>query len=360
MSQEEGEDDDKQYEPTAKKLEDARKRGEIPRSNDLNTAAAYAGLLLAGLALGGPALTSAGSTLMTLLDRSAEMSRLVFAGSGAPISGGLILAVGQALAPFFALPIAVVILVILAQRGFVFAPTKLAPKTNKVSPIAQAKQKFGRSGLFEFLKSFIKLMIYSVVLFIYLAGQMPRILMTIHLEPGLVTTELLRLSVGLLAIVLVIALALGGIDFAWQRAEHMRKHRMSRKEMTDEHKESEGDPAMKQQRRQKAQEVASNQMLQDVPDADVVIVNPTHYAVALKWARSAGSAPVCVAKGVDHLAARIREIATENGVPVHSDPPTARAVHATVEIGEEIRPDHYQAVAVAIRFAERVRKAARR
>lgn len=357
---EEGQDDDKQYEPTAKKLEDARRKGEIPRSTDLNTAAAYAGLLLAGLALGGPALTAAGSALMTLLDRSGELSPLIFAGPGAPITGGLILSVGRALAPLFLLPIAVVIVVILAQRGFVFAPSKLAPKANKVSPIAQAKQKFGRSGLFEFLKSFVKLMIYSVVLFIYLAGQMPRILMTIHLEPGLVTAELLRLSIGLLAIVLVIALALGAVDFTWQRAEHLRKHRMSRKEMTDEHKESEGDPAMKQQRRQKAQEVANTQMLQDVPEADVIIVNPTHYAVALTWARSAGTAPVCVAKGVDHVAARIRDVATEHGVPVHSDPPTARALHASVEIGDEIRPDHYQAVAVAIRFAERVRKAARK
>ena len=357
---EDGEDDDKQYEPTAKKLEDARKKGEIPRSNDLNTAAAYAGLLVAGLALGGPALEATGRALMTLLDRSSELSHLVFAGTGTPMTGGLILSVGRALVPFFMLPIAVVILVILTQRGFVFAPGKLAPKVNKVSPIAQAKQKFGRSGMFEFLKSFVKLTIYSVVLFVYLAGQMPRILMTIHLDPGIVTAELLRLTMGLLAIVLVIALALGGIDFTWQRAEHLRKHRMSRKEMTDEHKESEGDPEMKQQRRQKAHEVANNQMLQDVPEADVIIVNPTHYAVALKWPRSAGSAPVCVAKGVDHLAARIREVATEHGVPVHSDPPTARALHATVEIDQEIRPDHYQAVAVAIRFAERVRKAARK
>jgi flagellar biosynthetic protein FlhB len=173
---EEGAEDDKQYEATAKKLEDARKKGEIPRSNDLNTAAAYAGLLFAGLALGSRALTGAGQTLMVPLDRAGELSELFFDGSAAPSVGGLLLAVGQALSPLFVVPIGIVIVTILAQRGFVFAPSKLEPKLSKVSPIAQAKNKFGRSGLFEFFKSFVKLTIYSVVLFVYLAGQMPRML----------------------------------------------------------------------------------------------------------------------------------------------------------------------------------------
>ena len=134
---------------------------------------------------------------------------------------------------------------------------------------------------------------------------------------------------------------------------------MSRKELTDEAKNSDGDPAMKQQRRQKGIAIAMNQMMADVPDADVIIVNPTHYAVALKWDRMRGGAPECVAKGVDLVAAQIREVAQENGVPIHSDPPTARALFATVEIGDQIMRDHYKAVAAAIRFADRVRKAAR-
>ena len=130
---------------------------------------------------------------------------------------------------------------------------------------------------------------------------------------------------------------------------------MSRKEMTDEAKEQEGDPHVKQQRRQKGYEIAMNQMLADVPDADVVVVNPTHYAVALKWDRLQGGAPICVAKGVDDIAARIRETANENNVPIHRDPPTARALYATVDIGEQILPEHYRAVAASIRFAEKMR-----
>jgi flagellar biosynthetic protein FlhB len=134
---------------------------------------------------------------------------------------------------------------------------------------------------------------------------------------------------------------------------------MSHQEIREETKQSEGDPYMKAERRQRGREIATNRMLLDVPKADVVIVNPTHYAVALQWARTRGSAPVCVAKGQDDVALRIREIAAEAKVPIHSDPPTARALHAAVEIGHEIRPEHYRAVAAAIRFADRMRKAAR-
>ena len=129
--------------------------------------------------------------------------------------------------------------------------------------------------------------------------------------------------------------------------------------MREEAKQSEGDPHMKAQRRSRAEAIATNRMLLDVPKADVVIVNPTHYAVALKWSRTRGSAPVCVAKGEDELALRIREIAATARMPVHADPPTARALHATVAIGREIAPEHYRAVAAAIRFADRMRKAAR-
>ena len=162
-----------------------------------------------------------------------------------------------------------------------------------------------------------------------------------------------------LFIVVLIAMVIGAIDAFWQRAEHHRKNRMTLKELRDEMKEVEGDPHVNAQRRMKAQELALNRMMQDVPGADVVIVNPTHYAVALKWSRASPGAPVCVAKGTDLVAARIREVAGEAGVPIHSDPPTARAVHAVVGIGEEIRADHYAAVAVAIRFAEDMRRKAR-
>jgi flagellar biosynthetic protein FlhB len=153
----------------------------------------------------------------------------------------------------------------------------------------------------------------------------------------------------------------GGLDYLWQVLRHRRDARMSRQEVTEEHREAEGDPHARAHRRSRGQEIALNRMLRDVPDADVVIVNPTHYAVALKWDRSSGRAPVCLAKGVDEIAARIRERAMGANVPIHRDPPTARALFATIDIGEEVGRAQYKAVAAAIRFAEAMRhKAGRR
>ncbi len=360
MSKAQEDEGDKQYEPTQKKLDEARKRGEVPRSVDLTTAAGYGGVLLAGAALGPGAMQGLGVALSVPLDRAAGLSGLVFEGSGTVVAGGLILAITGAVWPFFVLPAALALLSVLAQRGFVVAPSKLAPKLSRISPISGIANKFGRSGLFEFGKSFAKLLLYSVVLGVYLSRQMPRILGLMALSPGQIAAELGRLCLGLMAIVLVVALSLGAIDLVFQRAEHLRKNRMSRKELTDETKESEGDPHLKQQRRQRGIEIAMNQMLSDVPKADVVIVNPTHFAVALAWDKGSGRAPHCLAKGVDEIAARIREIAAESAVPIQSDPPTARALHATMDIGDEIAPEHYRAVAAAIRFAEKIRRKARR
>jgi flagellar biosynthetic protein FlhB len=355
---ENSDEDDKQYEASQHKLDEARKKGDFPRSIDLNTASAYAGMLLVGISIGSASLIKVGSDLAGLLGKSDSISQSVFASAGAPMMGTMMWDLSIGLAPWFGIPAILVIFSIIAQRGFVFAPSKLEPKISRISPVSQAKNKFGRNGLFEFFKSFVKLVLYSTVLFIFLAGRLPEIMSTMALSPGQVIAKLLQLCISLMFIVLVIAAALGVVDYAWQRAEHLRKNRMSRKEMVDESKNSEGDPAMKQKRRQKGFEIAMNQMMGDVPDADVIVVNPTHYAVALKWDRSGGAAPECVAKGVDLVAAQIRQVAQENAVPIHSDPPTARALFATVEIGEQIPKDHYKAVAAAIRFADKIRKVA--
>ncbi len=350
-----GGDEDKQFEPSQKKLDDARKKGEVPRSVDLTTAAAYGGLLAAAFAFGPAAMVGLGDALMILLDQSDRLARVTFGGSQSPMMGGVLWQVVTSVAPIFAVPAIFAIVAVIAQRAFIVAPTKIKPKLSNISLLQGFKKKFGRNGFFEFAKSFFKLMIFGTVLFLFLWHQLDHMIGAMFMSPGMIVVELLRLVLALLLIVLAIALLIGAVDFLWQRAEHLRKHRMSRKEMMDELKQSEGDPMMKQQRRQKGMDLATNQMLADVPDANVVVVNPTHYAVALKWDPTSATAPICVAKGTDEIAAKIREVASENGVPLHSDPPTARALHATVKIGDEIPPDHYQAVAAAIRFAESIR-----
>lgn len=352
-------DDDKQHEASQQKLDQARKDGDIARSTDLQTAVTTGGFLLALFSFGTWSVTEAGSAGMTMLDQSDSLSRLVASGSGGAVWG---LAWGVAAPPIALLlmsPILVIGLLV-ASRGLVFAPKKLAPQMSRISPLSVAKQKFGIEGFVEFGKSTAKMILVSVILYFVVTDRLEDILASLYLSPGLAASLMAWLVLKFLFILFLIQLALGGADFVWQIYHHRQKLRMSRKEMMDEFKESEGDPHLKAARRQRAQEVATNRMLTDVASADVVVVNPTHYAVALKWDRKKGGAPLCVAKGVDEVARKIRERAAEHGVPIHSDPPTARAIHATVEIGQEIRLEHYRAIAAAIRFADAMRRKARR
>lgn len=349
---------EKEHDPTQKRLDDARERGEIPRSVDLTTAASYGGLLLAAMVAGPSSLDALGRIGASLLSEADRIAPDMLSG-GAAVAGKILAAVAAATAPFFLFPAGAVVLVLIGQNAVLATPEKLMPKLARISPLSALGQKFGSDGLFEFVKSTVKLVIISVVLGAFLAARMDQIVTTMSLSPALATVVLLRLSVEFLLLTVMVAGAMGAIDYLWQLAQHLRKNRMSREELMDEYKLSEGDPHTKAQRRQRGQDIAMNQMLLDVPRADVVIVNPTHYAVALKWSRGEGRAPVCVAKGVDEVAARIREVAAAAGVPMRRDPPTARALFAAVEVGEEIRPDQYRAVAAAIRFAEAMRKRAK-
>lgn len=346
---------EKEHEPSQKKLDDAREKGEIPRSNDLITAASYGGFLLAGVSIGGASLMKAGEAGAVLLGQSDRLSTMMKNGAGASI-GGIILTFAIALSAFFLLPFVTAILMVIAQRAMLFTPSKLAPKLNRISMISGAKNKFGRKGLFEFAKNTAKLFVIAFLLFTFLSYEAEGILRMMYLSPAISTGLLMELVMRFVMLVALIAFSIGGIDYFWQRAEHLRSNRMSRKDMMDEHKNAEGDPHMKAKRRQRAQEIATNSMLADVATADVIIVNPTHFAVALKWDRNSGQAPICVAKGVDEIAARIREKAAEANVPLHSDPPTARLLYANLDIGQEVHPDQFRAVAAAIRFAEAMRK----
>lgn len=351
--------DDKSFDASPQKLLEARKKGDVAKSNDLLTACAYLGLLIALSTMGVTGLGQVGSALMTLLDQPHTLAAVFFEGRGTALTGGVMQAVSWGMAPFFALPAVGVILALFAQQAWVFAPSKLEPKLSRISVVSNAKNKFGRDGLFEFLKSFIKLLIFSVCLAVFIYIWLPQMIGVLQTDPNTVISLLAKICTTFLTVVVVVSGAIGGVDAIWQHASHMRKNRMSRKEVTDETKNSEGDPHMKQERRQRAFTASQNQMMKDVPNSDVIIVNPTHYAVALKWSRQPGEAPVCVAKGVDEIAATIRRLGTEAGVPIHSDPPTARALHASVEIGEQIRHEDYAPVAAAIRFAEDMRRRAK-
>ena len=356
-----GNDDsgEKTHDPTPKKLSDARKKGDIAKSNDLTVAVIYLGFLIAILVAGGTAIGTAASKLSVFLSSPDLLLGKILGPGGLGLSGTILLSILGALAPLFALPFAAAILSLIGQQAIIVAPSKLSPKLNRISPIAGAKNKFGPSGLVEFTKTFIKMLAVSLVVIFYLRGKFDEIIGLTRSSPVAMTSMMMEVLVDLLTVICALAVIVGIADLLWQKFDHQKKLRMSFQDLKDEGKEAEGDPHTKAQRRQRGRDIATNRMLLEVPKADVIVINPTHYAVALKWTKEKGSAPVCVAKGEDEIAARIREIAAESGVPIHCDPPTARAIHATVEIGQEIPPEQYRAIAAALRFAETMRKKAK-
>jgi len=345
---------EKTHEATPQKLERARQKGEIARSQDAQAAAAYGGLLAAVFLAGGWSAMSLGETMMAFLARPAEMATLFEADAGriGALLGGRI---GLAVAPVLFTPALLILALLIAQRAIVLAPEKLKPRLSRISPVANAKQKYGPHGLMEFAKSAVKLIAVGVVLAGVVISEIDRLPGYVQLAgrslPMLLAAQFWNIATG----VLILAVAIAVLDLIWQRHSHRKKMRMTFQEVKDENKQSEGDPHMRASRRDRAREIASNRMLHDVPKADVVIVNPTHYAVALKWSRAEHTVPVCVARGEDELARRIRLKAEQAGVPIHEDAATARSIHALVEVGQAIAPEHYKAVAAAIVFADRMR-----
>ena len=343
----------KSHEPTPSRIEKARREGDAPQSREANAAGAYLGFYLAFLGSGGAAASIA-KPLVALFQRPEEFTLHLLSGG---LLASLILATLAAGVGFLFLPAFGVLLSLTGQRAFTFAPGKLAFKLSRISPAANAKQKFGPDGLAEFFKGAVKLILIMAAfgaLFLKGLERWP----AYASAPAEAALELMRREGAIfIGLICIFSAFVAAIDLPWQISRYRKKLMMSHEELKRESKESDGDPAMKQSRRQRAKAIATNRMLLDVPSANVVIVNPAHYAVALKWEGPKSGAPRCVAKGADEMALKIREIASQSGVPIRADPPTARAIFAVVDVGKEIKRSHYAAVAAAIIFAEKARAA---
>ncbi len=358
----ESDSDDKQFDATEQKLRKAREKGDFPRSTEVNAALAYVGVI-------GAAAVATAWAVPGWLGRATrawgEMGSMAsetvgkVGGTGAldmalPVWGSAALLT----LALVALPAAVVLIGIIAQRGIVFVPSKLAFDFNRINPVKNAGQKFGKNGLMTFAISTAKAVAVGFGGWLLFKALLPMLAANREDMAWVGGLEVVVRQALILALAVSVVFAI--VDLAWKHFDFRRRNRMSLKEMKDEMKDSEGDPHMKSARRQRSMEIALSSMLADVEKADVVIVNPTHYAVALQWKRGSGRAPVCVAKGVDAVALRIRERAREHAVPIWPDPPAARAIHAGVKIGAEIEPEHFAAVAAAIRFAEAMRRKVKR
>lgn len=355
MSGGEDSSQEKSFDATETKIRKSREKGDTPQSTEANTLMLYIGIALAISLAGSFSAMSIFSALSTLLAYPDKIGIDLLLSQDGMALKDVFLRISVGILPLFALPFIFVLLSLIMQRAVIFSSSKIQPKLSKISPISNAKQKYGANGMVEFGKRFAKLVFITVIAGLFFTGAfftlpdlsaMPAIMIIVEIRN--VTLTLLFYMIGAMVI-------LTFIDLPYGQFAHLKKLRMTLQEIRDENKDSEGDPHMKSARRARARAISQASMMRDVATADVIIVNPTHYAVALKWSRAPGSAPICVAKGVDGIAMQIRTRAKQHDIPIHSNPPCARSLHALVEIGEAIRPEHFAAVAAAIHFADQLK-----
>lgn len=349
----EGDTSDKTEDPTAKRLSEAHERGDVVKSQELNTWFVIAGSTLILSTFSG----SIGTAIMIPMRNLIANSWMINTdGMGLLTLGrSLVLVVAGAIG----LPIVMLMVVAVAgnmvQHRMVWSTESLTPKFSKLSPLAGAKRLFGKQAAVNFAKGLFKLLLLGTVMTMLLWPERLRLESMLHLDP----TALLGVSFSLIkrlmgsVIALLAFIAIG--DYLFQYRQWFERHKMSLQEVKDEFKQSEGDPHIKGRIRQLRTQKMRKRMMAAVPKASVIITNPTHYSVALSYERGM-SAPICVAKGVDHLAFKIREIARAHDIPLVENVPLARALYATVEIDEEIPVEHYHAVAEIIGYVMRLRR----
>jgi flagellar biosynthesis protein FlhB len=349
-------DADRTEDPTQKRLDDALKRGDVAKSQEVNTWFIIAGGTLVLTAFAGPMVSSLNTTLRGLV---ANLHQIPMDGRAlAAITGRIGIEVLAAIG----IPLLLLMLAAIGgnmiQHRLVWSGEPLKMQLSKISPLAGLKRQFSKQALVNFVKGLTKLVVLGAVMTALLWPQRFRL-------DALVRTDVLgtlmlthSLALELLGAVIAILAFVAAADFLFQYRQWFEKQKMSVQEIKEEFKQTEGDPTIKARIRQLRQTKMRKRMMAAVPEASVVITNPTHYAIALKYDRGM-NAPLCVAKGVDAMALKIREVAGQHSIPIVENPPLARALHATVEVDQEIPPEHYKAVAEVIGYVMKLRTAAR-
>ena len=345
--------DAKTEEPTAKRLGKAREEGNIPVSQEIKSVSMLLGALVVVGILGPWVATDLSQYMRAFLERPETISL-----EGDAI-GPLLLQILWRVGALLAFPVLVLVIAAfvgtVGQVGLVYTPKKISPNLENISPLAGMRRLFSTQSLVEAGKSIVKIVVVSVMIGLLIIPTMksPDWLMGQDLAATL--ADIHHLIVLILFLVVLVMGALAAVDYVYQNWSHKEKLKMTKQEIKDEHKEAEGDPKVKSKIRSLRLERHRHRMIAAVQKASVVITNPTHFAVALKYDVDSMAAPVVVAKGVDFLAKRMRQVAENHDVPVVENPPLARALHASVEVDQEIPAEHYKAVAEVIGYVMRLK-----
>ena len=342
--------------PTQKKLDEALERGDVAKSQEVNTWFVLAAATLILLSFSGS--MSAGITKI--------LGGLIGQAHNIPVDGRGLLHTMQSLGlqtiAAIAVPFVLLVLAAIAgnmiQHRLVWSAEQLKPKLSKISPGAGFKRLFSKIAVANFVKGLIKLGLIGAVMTGLLWPKRDQLDVMVTMDPAAILALTRTLSLEMLGMVVAILAIVAAADYFFQYRQWFERQKMSVRELKEEFKQTEGDPAIKAKIRQLRQTRMRKRMMAAVPKASVIITNPTHYAIALQYERGM-NAPVCLAKGIDTIALKIREVAAEHRIPVVENPPLARALHATVEIDEEVPPEHYKAVAEVIGYVMRLRGAVR-
>jgi flagellar biosynthetic protein FlhB len=340
-------DSDKTEDPTQKRLDDAHARGDVAKSQEVNTWFVIAGATLVLSTFSG---SMGGGILMPLRNLVANAGMLRTDGTALLQLGNTL---GIAVLAALGVPLLMLMIAAIAgnmiQHRLVWSGESLKPKFSKVSPGAGFKRVFGKQAVANFTKGVFKLIALGAVMMAVLWPERHRLESFLRFDPSAILGVTTSLTLHLMGAVVAMLAAVAIADYFFQYRQWYERQKMSLQEIKDEFKQAEGDPHIKGRIRQLRVARMKRRMMAAVPKASVIITNPTHYSVALSYDRGM-SAPVCVAKGVDNIALKIREIARKHDIPIVENVPLARALHATVEIDEEIPVEHYHAVAEIIGY----------
>lgn len=347
----------KTEEATPRKLAEARKKGDVAKSPDVAAALSLAGAAAVVLMSGGWFATSMAEQLLPFIAAPHTMLGGLETGAGVEI-GAIAL---WAIAPFLGVVMLATILGgvggNVAQSGLIFTAEKLKPDWSKVNPLAGFKRIFGPDGLVQFVKTFLKLIAVGVICWLVLKSHLRELENMAAMPPAMILPVARDLALALMMSTIIFLAFTAGADFLWQRYRFAERMKMSKEELKEDYKQSEGDPHVKAKLKQIRAQRSRQRMMQNVPRATVIVTNPTHYSVALRYEPGEGdAAPICVAKGVDALAMRIREVGREHNVPIVENVPLARALYAAVDIDETIPREHFEAAAKVIGFVLQKRK----
>lgn len=348
-------DQEKSEQPSAKRLLDARKEGQVPRSRELSvTIASLGGGLIFLFTLSGlqQSISNAFSTSYTITQRSMLNNGHILDVMGATFTDVL-----GSLTFFFLFLTVLVIGGPVLIGGWSFSFKAMSFKASKLNPLSGFKRMFGHNALIELIKSLLKVILVASIAYVYMFSRQEDILqlagehhdLAIMHSTSIVVSSYIYIAIGLIVIV--------GIDVPYQLWNHKRQLKMSFQELKDEFKETEGNPETKARARNLQREISQRKMLQEVPKADVIIVNPTHYSVALRYDTEKDAAPIVIAKGIDNMAMKIREIATTHNIPVFTAPLLARAIFYTTDLEKEVDSDLYMAVAKVLAYVFQLKNA---